>query len=201
MPRDAARLKRHYGPGSRAAKAGRQRYFVNPFLSLDWLSLNTSRPLFASARMRKAVNYAIDRRALTRQGGLNHASRSIPTDQYLPPGMPGFTDARIYPLRPDLETARRLAGTGRRTAVLYAPDDRQPARLAEIVKANLKAIGIDVQIKLIPLVRLFQRISKKGEPYDIAMTKGWFADYADPANFLSQLDGRALDPGLHSAPS
>jgi ABC-type oligopeptide transport system substrate-binding subunit len=57
---DAARLARRYGPGRR----GEQRYFVDPEAQLDMLALNTHRPLFADARPRRAVGYALDRRTL-----------------------------------------------------------------------------------------------------------------------------------------
>jgi YVTN family beta-propeller protein len=188
----AAGLARRYGPGSDAAKAGRQRYFVSPTLSVDHIALNTSRPLFSSAKIRQAVNYAIDRRALERQGGLNFVFPFSPTDQYLPPGMPGFRDLRIYPFRPNLEKARRLVGGQRRTAVLYTYNEPASARVAQIVKSNLGAIGIDVDIKPFSRGIFFKRISKENEPYDMALT-GWFVDYADPADFLSLLDGRTLD--------
>ena len=116
---------------------------------IDSIALNTSRPLFASARLRRAVNYAIDRRALVREGGLNFLLAALPTDQYVPPGMPGFADARIYPFRPNLEKARRLARSERHTATLFAFSDSASApQLAEIIKSNLKRIGIDVEVKL-----------------------------------------------------
>jgi peptide/nickel transport system substrate-binding protein len=63
--------------------------------------LNVRRPLFHSAAMRRAVNYAFDRRALARQPV--RASFGRPTDQYLPPGMPGFRDQRVYPLANDTQ--------------------------------------------------------------------------------------------------
>ncbi len=76
--------------------------------------LNTHRPLFRDVRLRQAVNYAIDRRKLAEIAG-----DMQPTDQYLPPGMPGFKDVDIYPFTPNVSAARRLAGTQRRTAILY----------------------------------------------------------------------------------
>ena len=52
-----------------------------------------------------------------------------------------------YPNEPDLATARRLAGRGRRTARLYAcGDPTNGVRIAGIVRANLARIGIDVRI-------------------------------------------------------
>ena len=185
---DASRLARRYGPASESARAGRQRYFVNPWLGLDYLTMNTSRDLFSSVRMRRAVNYAIDRRALARAGA-SGGGDATPTDQYLPPGMPGFRNARIYPLHPSVDKAKRLAGPGRRTAVLYAPDSAADQQHAQIVKANLKAIGIDVQIKILSHAVLFKRLGRKGEPYDLALSR-WYADYADPITFLGFFDPR-----------
>ena len=64
-----------------------------PELGLDFLVLNTHRPLFRDVRLRQAVNYAIDRRALARIGSACDVAE-LPTDQYLPPGMPGFRDVQ-----------------------------------------------------------------------------------------------------------
>ena len=51
--------------------------------------------------MRRAANYAIDRRALAAAGG-TFGNLAVPAQMYLPPGMPGYRDAHIYPLVPDL---------------------------------------------------------------------------------------------------
>src|SRR5262249_24123077 len=107
-PQSMARLARLFGPKSAAAKAGHQRYFVNPELETTYLALNTSRPLFSDTRLRRAVNFALDRRALARTGAFGSSVAAL-TDQLLPPGMPGFHDAHIYPYSRDLQKARRLA--------------------------------------------------------------------------------------------
>ena len=92
-----------------------QRYGVNksqffsvPGTFLRMFVLNTSRPLFRNnAPLRQAVNFAVDRRALIREFG---PAAGTPTDQYLPPSLPGYRNERIYPLEaPDLRQARALA--------------------------------------------------------------------------------------------
>src|SRR5919197_2317319 len=56
LPRDAGpRLESAYGPGSKAAKAGHQQYFINPALGARYLHMNTSWPLFSQVPMREAV--------------------------------------------------------------------------------------------------------------------------------------------------
>jgi peptide/nickel transport system substrate-binding protein len=192
-----AQLSARFGPASPAAARGQQGYFVYPALQLDYFNLNTHRPLFRDARMRQAVNYAIDRRALAQLGNGFQPLPERPTDHYLPPGMPGFTDAHIYPLTPDPGRARQLArGNVGRTAVLYTcnvpPCDQQ----AQIVKTDLAAIGLHVQVKTFAFTTLFARVAKPGEPFDLAYG-GWLPDYLDPSAMLTPLlENNSLDPAL-----
>ena len=188
-PAVARRLNARYGAGSASAKAGRQRYFVKPMPELDMLIFNTSRGPFRSARLRRAVNYAIDRRTLAREG-LWNGLPARPTDQYLPPTLRGFSDTRIYPWRPDLARARQLAGHRHRTAVLYTSGFPYHVRFAEIVKANLRAIGMDVEVKNFGESH-WVRIGRRGEPFDMAVG-GWYADFPHPFDFLRLLDGRTI---------
>jgi YVTN family beta-propeller protein len=185
VPGDAqARLIARYGPGSRAAAAGRQRYFAGPDPVMNGLLFNPRRPLFARAAMRRAVNHAIDRRALARhpQPPLPAAR---PTDQNIPPGWPGFRDATIYPLGgPDLATARRLAGGGgRRRGVLYACNVPACVEQAEIVRANLAAIGIDLEIRRFNNTAMFARLFNPEEAFDVSLW-GWIGEDPDPSNFM-----------------
>ena len=58
-------LSQLYGPDSDAAGRGLQQWFPYPQSCVGYMPLNTSRPTFADVNMRKAVNYAIDRTALS----------------------------------------------------------------------------------------------------------------------------------------
>jgi ABC-type oligopeptide transport system substrate-binding subunit len=180
-------LAQRFGPSSQAAKDGRQQYFVNPALTVNYLALNTSRPLFKDVKLRQAVNYAIDRIALLRQSG---AFAGEPTDQYLPPTINGYQNEEIYPFQPDVAKAKELAGTGSHgTAMLYTCNSPPCPERAQIVQANLEEIGIDVQIKQFDRSIQFQKEGVRGEPFDIA-DEGWIADYPDPYDFLNiLLDG------------
>ena len=77
---------------------------------MTYLAFNHDRPLFkgaAGTALAKAVNYAIDRKAMLAQGGYLAGKR---TDQILPPGIAGFRDANLYPLKgPDIATAKKWA--------------------------------------------------------------------------------------------
>jgi peptide/nickel transport system substrate-binding protein len=168
------------------AGAGRGGLEVNAWAQIDMLTLNTHRPLFADVRIRRAANYAIDRTALAALGDPYSQIPGRPTDQYLEPPMPGFRDVDIYPFRPDVARARKLAGGRTGTAVLYTCDQPPCDRMAAIIKTDLAAIGITVEVKTFGVGELPVRATRPGEPYDI-LWGGWVADYLDPDDTLDNL--------------
>jgi peptide/nickel transport system substrate-binding protein len=144
--------------------------------------------------MRRAASYAIDRTALARLGDPFSQIPGEPTDQFLAPDLPGFRDVRIYPFRPDVATAKRLAGGRTGTAVLYVCDQPPCDRMAQVIKTDLAAIGIGVEVKTFGMTELFTRLGRKGEPFDIAWG-GWVADYPDPDDVLDVLlHSEAMQP-------
>jgi YVTN family beta-propeller protein len=177
------RLTQEYGPGSAAAEAGRQQLFTQPAPTAFYFLFNPVRPLFEALELRRAVNHAVDRRALAAHIGVVPAGR--PTDQWIPPGMPGFDDAAVYPLNgPDLGAARRLAGPERRQAILYTCSYPGCTRHAQILRSNLRAIGIELDVRQFPINEMFTRIQRPGEPWDLAFW-GWSIDFGDPADFIN----------------
>ena len=75
------------------------------------------------------------------------------------------------------------------TAVLYTCNQAPCPDRAAIIQQNLKAIGINVDIKEFDRGVQFGKEGTKGEPFDIA-DEGWIADYYDAYDFLNiLLDG------------
>lgn len=55
--------------------------------------------------------------------------------------------------------------------------------MAQVLRRNLKAIGIQLEIKQFPLQVMFEKLYTPGEPYDLAWV-GLNAPYNDPAAFF-----------------
>jgi peptide/nickel transport system substrate-binding protein len=169
----------------------RSRLFLRPGLTLRMLAFNSSRPLFRdNPRLRKAVNFALNRRALVSTGGV---LVSRPSDQYLPPILPGFRDADVYPLeRSDLQQARALASGQLRggKAVLYINSSPLPMALGQLVRQQLGEIGLDVEVRPIPIhsasAAYFNKLATPGEPWDIAFGL-WSPSYIDPFAYINLL--------------
>jgi YVTN family beta-propeller protein len=179
----ASRLAGQYGPGSPAAARRDQRYFATPIPELDFYVLNTHRPLFSNTRLREAVNYAVNRRALAAVGN-GYSLDESPTSQYLPPGLPGSDTTPIHPPTPDLVKARALAQGDGRTAVLYTCNTTTCKQQAQILTNDLAPIGLRVEVKTFPQGSLMARVATPGERFDLAYA-AWGTDYPDPGSMLS----------------
>ena len=176
----APELARRFG-------VNKKQFFVKPAAFVRMFVLNTSRPLFRNnAPLRRATNFAVDRPALIAQFGAYGENRF---DHYLAPIMPGYRNAHIYPLRgPNVAKGRALARGHTRSGkvVLYVPSRATPQAQAQIVKQNLKRIGLDVEIVTFPPGIYFDKLANPEEPFDMAWV-GWGS--TDPVSLNLLFDG------------
>jgi peptide/nickel transport system substrate-binding protein len=194
------RLQAQYGPHSEAARDGHQQYFEVAQMGLYYLLFNTHRAPFDDPRLRRAVNFALDRRALAQYPNPSpDGATARPTDQYLPPGMPGYEDVDIYPLDgPDLERARRLAGDVHQRVTLHVCSEMPNCtQFAEIVRDNLAAIGLDVEIRKFPFEHVFREFEKRNPSFDVA-PYGWGAGLLDPFEFINTMFQADLPPAVEA---
>jgi peptide/nickel transport system substrate-binding protein len=182
----------------------KKQFFVRPEVSVDYLALNhdPGRLFHGSSgtELAKAVNYAVDRHAYVAQRGFLAGAK---TNRILPPGMAGITNAQEvlrngYPVKsPNVVKAKKLVAghTGNGKAVMWAPNSGPGPLQAQIVQYNLKQIGIDVSIKLLPRAQQFVTARNRAQAtYDINWSS-WGADYNDPYDFINiLLDGTTLGP-------
>ena len=168
----------------------KRRYFVHPSLVVQYLALNTNRSLFRRVSARKAVNFALNRRMLL---SLYGPLAGQPTDQILPSTMPGYRDQRIYPLsRPDLRRARALLGQRHLKANLWVPNDPTATNVAQVIQVELRRVGIEVRIRVLPFNVLNALAGVRGASFDMLLF-GWFPDYPDPYGFInSMLSGHTI---------
>ena len=69
---------------------------------------------------------------------------------------------------------------------MYTPNLSPWREEAQIVRRNLKPLGIDVQVKEFPIGDFYTRVTRRGEPFDLAMSGYFFG--ADPVETMSFLD-------------
>lgn len=179
-PAEHARLGQQYG-------VNRGQYRVNPSACTTWLALNNANDLFKNnVKLRQAVNFAISRGSMIGQYG---AFSGNATDQFLPPGFPGFRNANIYPLgAPNLTKAKALAKGNTRTGkAIYFHSRTSPSPLVmEINRADLAKIGIEITPKAFTGFDIYDAMGKRGSEHDLGIG-GWCQDYPDPYDFINVL--------------
>lgn len=158
-----------------------------PMMDVRYLCLNTGMKPFTDVRVRRAMNYAIDRDRIV--GFLT--GRATKARGALPPGMPGF-NPRLFQYPHDPAKARALlkeAGfkdnPDAPIALNYPTNEPWYAKAALSIQADLKRVGVSVALRPLTYGDLKALAGTRGKSPSALM--GWVQDFPDPANFLDVL--------------
>lgn len=155
-----------------------------PVLRLWYIAINTTRGPLADVRVRRAINHAVDTKAILTQllGGRGTLAAGI-----IPPALEGADTTRA-PYAHDVARARQLlAEAGYPNGItikLWCSQDATQSRVAQAVQGYLKEAGITAELVQRESASM-REAARKGEA-DLVL-KDWYADYPDAENFLYPL--------------
>lgn len=189
--------------------AGNQ-VLIRPAFNILYLGINQkNNPKLADVRVRKALEYAINKDQLAKNKLPNGAYAQT---QFLPNNVPGYTDA-VEKHNYDPNEAKALlqqAGATGMTLNFYVPTEvtrpymPNPVDIGAAIADDLKAVGINVTIVQEPWNGGYKDDVQKAGKQDIHLL-GWTGDYADAGNFVGTFFGREKpefgfdDPAIFSA--
>jgi peptide/nickel transport system substrate-binding protein len=167
------------------------RFHVDGFPQTWFAFMNTRVPPFNDARVRRALNYAVDRGRVAELIGAQ--ATNTPTCQLLPPGFLGHTPSCPFSVAssaagvwigPDMAKARRLvAQSGTRGMKVEFWGSQPWPRAADYFASLLRRLGYRARARTVG--DLFEIMQARPRP-QIGLW-GWIADSAGPLNFLSPL--------------
>jgi dipeptide transport system substrate-binding protein len=160
-----------------------------PGFDIGYLAFNTLQKPFDDARVRRALNMAIDKKALVDQV---FAGAGAVAGGPVPPTIWGY-DNTLGDDPYDPDGARKLlAEAGVKDLKMklwampvprpYSPDGKQTA---ELIKADFAKVGVAAEIVSFDWGEYLKRSRAKDR--DGAVLLGWAGDNGDPDNFLSAL--------------
>lgn len=160
-------------------------------LNVGYLAYNTMMPPFDNVKVRKALNMAINKQAILDavfQGAGKIAKNPIP------PTIWSYNDdIKDDPYDP--AAAKKMleeAGVKGLKMKIWAMPVQRPynpnaRRMAELIQADFKKVGVDVEIVSYEWGEYLKR--SKAKDRDGAVLLGWTGDNGDPDNFLAVLLG------------
>ena len=162
-----------------------------PGLNVGYLAYNTTKKPFDDVRVRKALNMAINKKAIV---DAVYLSTGVPAKNPIPPTQWSYNNAiKDDPYDP-AAAKKLLAEAGYPngfTTDLWAMPVQRPynpnaKRIAELMQADLAKIGVKAEIKSFEWGEYRKRM-QAGE-HQMGML-GWTGDNGDPDNFLNTLLG------------
>jgi peptide/nickel transport system substrate-binding protein len=157
---------------------------VEPTVSTYFFWMNTTVAPFNDVKVRQAVNYAIDPRALERI----YSGRLKGLQQILPPGMPGYKKLQLYPH--DLKKAKELiaeANPSDREITVWTDTESASRDAATYYQGALEEIGFKVTLKELDPDNYFTVIGNTSTPDLDTGWANWFEDYPHPDDFFGPM--------------
>lgn len=174
------------------AKYG-DRFRLEDSINTYYFWMNNQKAPFNDLRVRQAINYAIDPEALNRVFG----GRLHPTQQILPPGMPGYEEFKLYP-GPDMAKAKALiaeANPADRDITVWTNDEPDRKRIGEYYHDLLNQLGFNATLKVIAGDVYFTTIGNQSTPDLDTGFGNWFQDFPHPDDFFRPLlNGTSILP-------
>jgi ABC-type transport system substrate-binding protein len=182
-----------------AAKDSKLKIVSQPGMNIGYLSFNHTKPLWQNVHMRKAIAYAIDRKAIVDNlyQGLGQVAKNP-----IPPTMWGYNDAiQPYPYsvekaKEELAKAGYPDGKGLPEITLWSMPVPRPynplgQKVGEAMQSDLAKVGIKAKPVTFDWGTYLKR--QREQPPDMDLFQlGWTGDNGDPDNFLAVLlDGLA----------
>jgi peptide/nickel transport system substrate-binding protein len=147
-----------------------------------WMNVNVAP--FNKLKVRQAVNYGIDRKAMQRLvwGGLG-----TPTQNVLPPTYPSYRKLNLYPR--NLSKAKQLisqAGAKGAKVTVWTREVSDALTAAQYYVSVLNSIGLDASLKTLPRSTYYTTIGNISTKAQTGWAR-WLEDYPHPLDWFDVL--------------
>jgi peptide/nickel transport system substrate-binding protein len=170
--------------GVKSKYEAKDQFRVENTISVYYFWMNTKEPPFDDVKVRQAVNYAVDPEAMIRI----YAGQIAPTQQILPPGIPGYRKYELYPH--DMAKAKALikeADPSDRNITVWGDNEAENSKAVTYYQSVLQELGFNAKLKIINADNYFTVIGNQTTPDLDTGWFNWFEDYPHPNDYFQPL--------------
>jgi ABC-type oligopeptide transport system substrate-binding subunit/DNA-binding SARP family transcriptional activator len=166
-----------------AARKNLPDYINSEIFATFYLIINPSHSPFTDKRLRQALSFSLDRQKMAKEVFKNlHTPAS---GSFVPHGMPGYVENSEPAYRPELAW-QLLSEAGYPQGFEYLGNELVGYSLRQdltkfLINTWQESLNIHIPMNLIDLHKYLEYLRTQKPTFAL---KGWWADYADPENFL-----------------
>jgi peptide/nickel transport system substrate-binding protein/oligopeptide transport system substrate-binding protein len=172
--------------------------YSQPLIATTYLFMNSTKEPFDDVKVRQALSWAIDRDKLVKL----QSGQAVSLYQIYPQNLPGSEPGKVYygydPAKAKTLLAEAGYPDGFKTVVYTSNVDPMP-KLVQSMQADLKAIGVDAEIKTMDRATYYN-FSSDAAKTELG-TSDWFLDFPDPVDWIVPFftEANAVQGGLNTA--
>ena len=146
----------------------------------DLFLINTSKPPFDKVEVRQALQWALDRNAISRLVWFGQAANSL---EAVSPNNPWYSGVNEYEGAPNLDKAKELlaqAGYADGLTIKFAAQPQVPTQpqVGQLLQQQLKPIGVEVEVQSFESARWFEELAT--QRYELTST--YWSATVDPGD-------------------
>ena len=152
-------------------------------VATQFVSMNTRMKPFDNPLVRRAVNYAINKKTILRLVN----GRGQVTDNWLPPAMPGYGKFSPYSYDPAM-AKKLLAQAGYPNGLsttFYSDNLSDDPRISQAIVAQLEAVGMHATLRVLD-ANTWQALVMTPGKAPMTWT-AWYQDFPDPNDFYEPI--------------
>lgn len=158
--------------------------------NLAYLAFNMQKPIGQDLSLRLKIARSINRQRIADK--LFYGAAEV-ADNVLPTALWPERNIESYPYSPEITNNEQISKKNEKNdrLILWVIDEKRvfnphPVKMAEMIRSDLAAHQIDVDIRQVSRAYLVQQLENKTADYDLILS-GWLANNLDPNTLLEAL--------------
>ncbi|MBN6710768.1 ABC transporter substrate-binding protein [Haemophilus haemoglobinophilus] len=169
-------------------KQNNEKYYLKSIegMNLSYIAFNFQKPLMQNVEIRRHISQAINRQRIINL--IYHNTASVANNIIPSISWAAVVNTPDFAYDYNIKKATAFFEGEKINLEMWVINEEQvynpsPSKMAELIKADLAKVGVNVNIRNVTRTYLMQELQERTEDYDMILT-GWLAGNLDPDSFM-----------------